>query len=101
MTTTDPFEHLLDQAEEQGHLTEADILAALPAAASDADEMERVVRRLRDEGVEIVEPEQEAQDEEEDEPLERGLEFAAGPGESASVDAVRQYLREISRAPLL
>ena len=101
MTDQDPFDRLLDQAEEQGHLTEADIIADFPAAASDADEMERVVRRLRDEGVEIVEPEQEAEEEEEDEPLERGLDLAAGPGESASVDAVRQYLREIARAPLL
>jgi RNA polymerase primary sigma factor len=101
MTTPDPFEHLIEQAEEQGHLTEADVIAAFPEAAADADEMERVVRRLHDEGVEIVEPEEEAEEEEADEPLDRSLEFVAGPAESGTVDAVRQYLREISRAPLL
>jgi RNA polymerase primary sigma factor len=101
MTPSDPFEHLLDQAEEQGHLTDADIIASFPAAASDADEMERVVRRLREEGVELVAPEDEEEEEEEDEPLDKALDFVAGPGEGGTVDAVRQYLREISRAPLL
>jgi RNA polymerase primary sigma factor len=97
----EPFEQLLDQAEEQGQITEADILSAFPTAASDVDEMERVVRRLRDEGVEIVEPEEEAQEDEDDEPLDGSLDFVAGPSEGESVDAVRQYLREIARAPLL
>jgi RNA polymerase primary sigma factor len=97
----DPFDQLIDQAEEQGHLTEADIINVVPDAATDAEVMEAMTRRLRDEGVEITAPEEEAADDEEDEPLDKSLDAVVGGSDGASVDTVRQYLREISKAPLL
>ncbi|GAC1473285.1 MAG: RNA polymerase sigma factor RpoD [Chloroflexota bacterium] len=100
-TQQDPFDALVDQAEELGHLTQADIIAAFPSASTDAEEMERISGRLIAEGVDIVEPEEEVEADEEDEPLDKSLDFVAGPSEGQAVDTVRQYLREISRAPLL
>jgi RNA polymerase primary sigma factor len=93
-------ERLIEQAEEHGHLTPADIIAALPAAAADSDLMEAATARLQAEGVDIVDEAEEA--EEEDPDIVAGLDLAAASAEPGqSVDVVRQYLREIARAPLL
>ena len=92
------LERLLDLAEEQGHLTQEDIVQAIPDAASDVDVMESVTRRLRDEGVDIVD---EASEEEEDEPLEAEIEQVSSAEANMVTDSVRLYLREIARAPLL
>jgi len=99
--TTDPFERLIDQAEEQGQLTQADIIAAFPSAAEDAEEMEAISTRLRSEGVDLADETQEAEREAADEEqIEAGLNWGS-EGDGQTVDTVRQYLREIARAPLL
>jgi len=90
------LERLLDQAEEQGHLTQADIVAVVPEAASDADAMEAIAERLRHEGVEI---EDEIADAEE--PLDADLDQVSSADANLVTDSVRLYLREIARAPLL
>ena len=53
------IERLVDQAEEQGSLAPADIVALIPEAASDAELMEALVGRLRAEGVDVSEEEEE------------------------------------------
>ncbi len=93
------IDRLIEQAEEQGHLTPADVIAAVPAAASDADLMESLTSRLRAEGVEIADEADEAEEEYQD--LDAGIDLAEVPGDGQSIDTVRQYLREIARAPLL
>jgi RNA polymerase primary sigma factor len=90
------IERLLDQAEEQGHLNQADIVAVVPEAASDADTMEAITERLRNEGVEI---EDEIADDEE--PLDADLDEVSSADANLVTDSVRLYLREIARAPLL
>ena len=90
------LERLLDQAEEQGHLTADDIVAVVPEAASDVDLMEAIAARLRDEGVDVLD-----QAEEEEEPLEAGLDDVSSAEANMVTDSVRLYLREIARAPLL
>jgi RNA polymerase primary sigma factor len=98
---TDPFERLVEQAEEQGHLTQADITAAFPEAAQDAEVMETISTRLVREGVDIVDEAHEvAAEDADEEQIEAGLDWGAG-GDGQTVDTVRQYLREIARAPLL
>jgi RNA polymerase primary sigma factor len=100
------IERLVDQAEEQGNLTQADVIAALPAAASDVDVMEAIARRLHAEGVDVVneaeeDAEESADEEGDDEGLGAGVALAASPEDNQAFDSVRQYLREIARAPLL
>lgn len=91
------LETLLELAEEQGHLTQQDIVTAMPEAARDVDTMETITQRLRAEGVDVV---NEAAEEEETEE-EEVAEVVAAAGDTQATDAVRLYLREIARAPLL
>lgn len=91
------FDHLIEQAEEQGHLTQADIIAAAPGAAGDVDLMESLMTRLRAEGVDV----HDEVDAAEDEHLDEGVADVASAQDAQATDSVRQYLREISRAPLL
>src|SRR5579875_1800018 len=94
---------LVEQAEEQGHLTQEEIIQAVPDAASDAELMEAIMRHLRDEGVDVVsEAAEEADDDETDadETLEE-IEAVSSADANMVTDSVRLYLREIARAPLL
>lgn len=91
------LDQLVEQAEEQGHLTEADIIAALPTAASDAEVMEDITSRLRGEGVDI----EQAAASDDDKSLEGDLDDVSSDESNMVTDSVRLYLREISRAPLL
>ena len=91
------IEGLVELAEEQGHLTQADVLTAYPEAAGDAEMMESIVTRLHAEGVDLA-VEEEEEDEETSEEVE---EVTAMSAESQAGDSVRLYLREIARAPLL
>jgi RNA polymerase primary sigma factor len=93
-----PLQPLLDQAEEQGHLTEADIIAAIPDAAADADLMQDVTERLQREGVDVT---AEAESAPEDDALDEDIDKLSSAEANQVTDVVRQYLREISRAPLL
>ena len=95
--TTTVFDRLVEQAEEQGELTQADIIALVPEAASDVDVMETMTRRLQAEGVEVAEESEEAERDAE----EMGADLLeVSPAADAS-DTVRLYLREIARAKLL
>ncbi len=91
------FESLIDQAEEHGHLTQADVIALVPDAASDVDVMETWTVRLRDEGVDVVDDDTAAADEEDHEETEQVISTEM----PVATDSVRLYLREIARAPLL
>jgi len=91
------LEQLLDQAEEQGNLSQADILAAVPDAASDADLLQRLTERLQEEGVDVVETDQEEAAGSADVDVEDLSSADGGP----VTDSVRLYLQEIARAPLL
>ena len=92
------LEQLIDQAERQGSLSQADIFQAIPEAAADADLMQDITQRLAREGVDVVD---EAADEEEEEPLDADLDEVSSADANLVTDSVRLYLREISRAPLL
>jgi RNA polymerase primary sigma factor len=93
----DALEPLLDRAEEQGSLSQDDIIAVYPDAASDADLMETLVRRLRDEGVDVVDPAAE-----EEHTADEEVEDVIATTDAGQVtDSVRLYLREIARTPLL
>ncbi|HZS95100.1 MAG TPA: sigma-70 family RNA polymerase sigma factor [Chloroflexota bacterium] len=94
---------LVEQAEEQGHLTQEEIIQAVPEAASDAELMESIMAHLRDEGVDVVSEETEEAEDDETEPDETLKEIEAVSSADANLvtDSVRLYLREIARAPLL
>ncbi|MGH2447186.1 MAG: sigma-70 family RNA polymerase sigma factor [Chloroflexota bacterium] len=92
------IEHLIEEAEQLGHLTQAEIVAAIPEAATDVDLMEAISEHLRHEGVDIVDEADHPQEPDEEEEEIAEATDAEGNGVT---DSVRLYLREISRAPLL
>jgi RNA polymerase primary sigma factor len=92
---TSALAQLLDQAEEQGYLTQADIVQAVPDAASDADLMQEITQRLSNEGVDLVD------EGVEEESLDSDIDEVSSAEANMVTDSVRLYLREISRAPLL
>jgi RNA polymerase primary sigma factor len=86
---------LVARGRERGSVTMGDVAAVLDRSDLPADALDGVVRLLADEGVEVLEAQQ---DEIED--LRRASDDDAGRRAPTS-DLVRIYLREIGRVPLL
>ncbi|GAC1332963.1 MAG: RNA polymerase sigma factor RpoD [Chloroflexota bacterium] len=94
------LQKLMDQAEEQGTLSQADLLDAVPEASADADLAEALTERLRAEGVDVVEGNEDLPPEDDD-TIENDLDQFSSAEANLVTDSVRLYLREIARAPLL
>jgi RNA polymerase primary sigma factor len=86
---------LVARGRERGNVTMGDVAAALDRSDLPADALDGVIRLLADEGVEVLEAQQE-----EFEDLRRTGADDAGRRAPTS-DLVRIYLREIGRVPLL
>jgi RNA polymerase primary sigma factor len=92
---------LLEKAGIQGYLTTEDLMEAYPDAAQDSEHLSVILTALRRRGVEVVDPEDEA----EPGPRDSGhtpFDFESLPDESfTGSDTVGLYLKEMSRVPLL
>ncbi|MEU9830120.1 RNA polymerase sigma factor RpoD [Streptosporangium sp. NPDC048047] len=89
----DQVADLVAKGRERGSVTVEDVAAALDRSELPSDALERVVRMLAEQGVEVLEPQG---DEEPSRPDEEDV------GKRAPTsDLVRIYLREIGRVPLL
>ncbi|MQA97063.1 MAG: RNA polymerase sigma factor RpoD [Streptosporangiales bacterium] len=91
----DQVADLVARGRERGSVTVEDVAAALERSDLPSDVLERVVRVLAEQGVEVLEPQNE-----EPEDLTRAEEEELGKRAPTS-DLVRIYLREIGRVPLL
>ncbi|MEU8117196.1 RNA polymerase sigma factor RpoD [Spirillospora sp. NPDC049024] len=85
---------LVARGRERGGVTVEDVAAALDRSDLPDDSLERVVRMLAEQGVEVLESQQETED------VTRADEGDLGKRAPTS-DLVRIYLREIGRVPLL
>ncbi|MFV2171827.1 RNA polymerase sigma factor RpoD [Actinomadura sp. LOL_016] len=92
--SVDQVADLVARGRERGGVTVADVAAALDRSDLPDDSMERVVRMLAEQGVDVLEPQQENED------VARVDEGDLGKRAPTS-DLVRIYLREIGRVPLL
>ncbi|MDR8410349.1 RNA polymerase sigma factor RpoD [Nonomuraea sp. 3-1Str] len=91
--SVDQVADLVAKGRERGSVTVDDVAAALDRSELPSDALERVVRMLAENGVEVLEPQG---DEEPSRPDEEDV------GKRAPTsDLVRIYLREIGRVPLL
>ncbi|MER7547659.1 RNA polymerase sigma factor RpoD [Actinomadura sp.] len=92
--SVDQVADLVARGRERGGVTVEDVAAALDRSDLPDDSMERVVRMLAEQGVEVLESQQETED------VARADEGDLGKRAPTS-DLVRIYLREIGRVPLL
>ncbi|MEV5586220.1 RNA polymerase sigma factor RpoD [Nonomuraea pusilla] len=91
--SVDQVADLVAKGRERGSVTVDDVAAALDRSELPSDALERVVRMLAENGVEVLEPQG-------DEETTRADEEDVGKRAPTS-DLVRIYLREIGRVPLL
>jgi RNA polymerase primary sigma factor len=95
---------LIEKGKRQGFVTEDDIIRLFPDAANDAEALGSIEESLFDEGIEVVDrPEDAEQSRLEADPgtIARNLAALAAADEEVVADPVRMYLKEISHAPLL
>ncbi|TDD82439.1 RNA polymerase sigma factor RpoD [Actinomadura darangshiensis] len=92
--SVDQVADLVARGRERGGVTVEDVAAALDRSDLPDDSLEKVVRMLAEQGVEVLESQQETED------VARADEGDLGKRAPTS-DLVRIYLREIGRVPLL
>jgi len=94
----DEVRDLVAKGKETGFLTAEDIGAALVAAELPPESMDAVLRLISDEGIPIVENDEE---DAEEEPVGRNTPDEEPGPRAPTSDPVRMYLKEIGRVPLL
>ncbi len=94
------IEELISLGQRQGHVTEADVLERIPDAEEDIERLVQVHDALSARGIEVLASPDDATPVPIDGKTELGLENIS-PDEAHAADAVKVYLRDIGRVPLL
>ncbi len=93
---------LVTKGREQGFLTQEDLLSALPTIEDDVELVDKVFQELQSEGIEVIEDNQvNTQKGEEPLTLEKKIRILKTIQSTISTDAIRSYLYEIGKIPLL
>lgn len=94
---------LLAKGREQGFLTQDDILQEVPHAEDDLELLDSIFSQLQDEGIAVLELDeaQETSKDEETLTLEKKIRILKTIQSTISTDAIRSYLHEIGKIPLL
>ncbi len=101
--------HLVEKAEEQGYLTIGDVLEVFPEAEENLPHLEDVMMYLYDQGIEIITPDGEEEQQGASEPEEEVDEADQQPNPVhpadlsgiSSHDSISLYLRQMASTPLL
>jgi len=93
---------LIDKGKEQGFLTQEDLLDVFPTIEEDVDLLDDIFSSLQENEIEVLEPEENVEVPEKEElTLEKKIRILKTIQSSLSTDAIRSYLYEIGRIPLL
>ena len=93
---------LIDKGKDQGFLTQEDLLDVFPTIEEDVDLLDDIFASLQENEIEVLEPEENVEAPEKEElTLEKKIRILKTIQSSLSTDAIRSYLYEIGRIPLL
>jgi len=93
---------LIDKGKDQGFLTQEDLLDVFPTIEEDVDLLDDIFASLQENEIEVLEPEENVDVPVKEElTLEKKIHILKTIQSSLSTDAIRSYLYEIGRIPLL
>ena len=93
---------LIDKGKDQGYLTQEDLLDVFPTVEDDVELLDDIFVSLQENDIEVLEPEENPEVETKEElTLEKKIRILKTIQSSLSTDAIRSYLYEIGRIPLL
>jgi RNA polymerase primary sigma factor len=96
------IKQLVDKGKEQGFLTQEDLLDVFPTVEEDVELLDDIFVALQENDIEVLEPEDNPEVPEKEElTLEKKIRILKTIQSSLSTDAIRSYLYEIGRIPLL
>lgn len=102
-TKEQKLEAIIKKGQEQGFLMQEDILMELPHVEDDVELLDEVFTQLQVEGIEVLKEEVEeiAPDDSQNLTLEKKIRILKTIQSTISTDAIRSYLHEIGKIPLL
>lgn len=93
---------LIKKGKEQGFLTQEDLLDVFPTIEDDVELLDSIFEELQNNEIEVLEPEDNpSTDVKEELTLEKKIKILKSIQSTLSTDAIRSYLSEIGRIPLL
>ena len=93
---------LVKKGKDQGFLTQEDLLDVFPTVEEDIDLLDDIFKALQKDEIEVLEPEERTEEHtKEILTLEKKIKILKNIQSSISTDAIRSYLYEIGRIPLL
>jgi RNA polymerase primary sigma factor len=96
------IKYLVKKGKDQGFLTQEDLLDVFPTIEEDIDLLDEIFEKLQKNEIEVLEPEEDLEDKEKEElTLEKKIRILKNIQTNISTDAIRSYLYEIGRIPLL
>ncbi len=96
------IKYLVNKGKEQGFLTQEDLLDVFPTIEEDIDLLDEIFEKLQENEIEVLEPEENVVSTEKEElTLEKKIRILKTIQTNISTDAIRSYLYEIGRIPLL
>ena len=96
------IKNLVDKGKDQGFLTQEDLLDIFPTIEEDVELLDDIFKSLQENEIEVLEPEDTLEEVVKEElTLEKKIRILKTIQSSLSTDAIRSYLYEIGRIPLL
>lgn len=95
------IKELVQKGKEQGFLTQEDILEIFPTIEEDITLLDEIFKQLQENDIEVLEPEENVAKSVEELTLEKKIRILKTIQSSISTDAIRSYLYEIGKIPLL
>jgi RNA polymerase primary sigma factor len=96
------IKQLIDKGKGQGFLTQEDLLEIFPTVEEDVELLDDIFMALQENDIEVLEPEETSEKPEKEVlTLEKKIKILKTIQSTLSTDAIRSYLYEIGRIPLL